>query len=527
MATDISERPSIEKAWSKWTKSGKQDVHAAFDKDDPYAATSVDENMTDADNAPAPFTHVQIVRMMRDTLADIQGYIDPSEIGPQSASDVGADATPSRPQTTPLGVFASLKEIARSHNLCRKQYYVFLLLGAALLHYLLITMYGQETVDAACEPPEWTETDDDGSTNDLRSIMKVIKHLLGTEPGSNKIRQLVMFFGGEAGTGKTEVTKAVTTLAKLWRVSHVLRKTATTGAAASLIGGSTIHLLASLMQQLDKVNFAVGLIIALLLIDEVSMFQRNLNGYLTQTLQKLLNRPTQLLGGVPVGYLGDLFQLPPVKGEPVYQRNNNQQGVPITSTASNGEAIWHDALHTVILLDKNFRQEDDDLLELCRAVRLGEVTTHQLADLNKRVITEHNIPPIDSLFIFPENREVLGVNTIMVHRYAQHKQIPVIRLLAYVYNQSRERGKTLITNNSHPVFSGFLVNMPSTNTWRNGLMSILDLHFGAPVILTNIGNDLQMKYNIGNNTHGTFVGLWPPSSNNNLTGKQHVSLVSV
>ena len=527
MAIDESERPDIEKAWSKWTKNGKQDVHAALEKDDPYAATSVDENMTDADIGPRTYTRVQIVQLMKTTLTDIHNYIDPSEIGPQSASDVGTDATSSVRQTTPLTIFASLKDIAQSHNLCRKQYYVFLLLGASLLHYLLITMYGQETVDAACEPLELTDTDDDGSKEDLRSIMRVIKHLLGTEPGSNKIRQLVMFFGGEAGTGKTEVTKAVTTLAKLWRVSHVLRKTATTGAAASLIGGSTIHILASLMQQLKTVNFAVGLIIALLLIDEVSMFQRNLNGYLTQTLQKLLNGPLQVLGGVHVGYLGDLFQLPPVKGEPVYQRNINKQGVQISSTASNGEAIWHDALHTVILLDKNFRQEDDNLLELCRAVRLGNVTTHQLAELNNRVITEANVPPIDSLFIFPENRQVLGVNTIMVHRYAQHENIPVIRLLAYVYNQSRERGNTLITNKSHPVYSGFLVNMPSTDTWRNGLLSILDLHYGAPVILTNIGNDLQMKYNIGNNTNGTFVGLWPPSSNENLTGKQRVSLVSV
>jgi hypothetical protein len=90
-----------------------------------------------------------------------------------------------------------------------------------------------------------------------------------------------------------------------------------------------------------------------------------------------------------------------VKGEQVYQRNVNQQGVQISSTDSNGEAIWHDALHTVILLDENFRQEDDNLLELCRAVRLGEVTTHQLADLNNRVITVDNIPPINSLFIFP------------------------------------------------------------------------------------------------------------------------------
>ena len=122
---------------------------------------------------------------------------------------------------------------------------------------------------------------------------------------------------------------------------------------------------------------------------------------------------------------------------------------------------------------------------------------------------------------------MLGVNTIMVHRYAQDNQLPVIRLLAHVYNQLRGRGKRLITDESHPVFSGFLVGMPTTNNWRNGLVTILNLHYGAPIILCNIGNDLQMKYNIGNNTNGTFVGLWPPSSNNHLTGKRSVLLVGV
>ena len=206
-------------------------------------------------------------------------------------------------------------------------------------------MYSQEVVDAACETPDgWTNRCTRRSSNGRLTS----HHASHQTPSWNRklleeIRQLVMFFGGEAGSGKTEVTKAVTTLTKLWKVSHVFRKTATTGAAASLIGGSTIRILSSLMQKLEKVNFVVGLVIALLLIDEVSMFQRNLNSYLTQTLQRLLNGPQQVLGGVNLGYIGDLFQLPPVKGEPVYQRNVNQQGVRVSSTDSDGEAIWHGA----------------------------------------------------------------------------------------------------------------------------------------------------------------------------------------
>jgi hypothetical protein len=133
---------------------------------------------------------------------------------------------------------------------------------------------------------------------DLHRVMKVIMHLLGSEHDSNKIKQLVMFFGGEAGSGKTEVTKAVTTLAELWGLSDVFHKTATTGSAANLIDGCTIHRLASLMSKLDNIVFIPGFIIQLLLLDEVSMFQRALNGFLNQTLQNLLDRPGKLLGDI-------------------------------------------------------------------------------------------------------------------------------------------------------------------------------------------------------------------------------------
>lgn len=526
MSTSEHDHSSIQEAWSEWTKLGKQNVQSAIPQDSTYASTSDDDNMTNAGAMSWDCSRVQIVKLLRATLSDIQDYVDPTELVPQSAGNVSASSASSHLRTTPPAVFASMKEIALHHNLNQKQYYAFLLLGAVLLHFLLIMMYGQEVVDAACEPPDGqTDANSEDPLGDLRSIMVIIKHLLGTEPNSNKVSQLVMFFGGEAGSGKTEVTKAVTTLAKLWRVTHVLRKAATTGAAASLIGGSTIHSLTSIMQRLENVKFVLDLSIALLLIDEVSMFDLKLNGYMTQTLQKLLNVPLRILGGVNVGYLGDLFQLPPVDGQPVYQRNIAQQGVHVSTRASNGEAIWHDALHSVILLDKNFRQDDLQFLQICRAVRWGKVTPKELDALNTRVITDENMPPTDALIIFPENKQVLGVNTIMVHRHAQANQLPVIRLLAHVYKNTRDASRGLITDDSHPVFSGYLVKMPGRDGWRSGLLSILDLHYGAPVILCDIGNDLQMKYNIGNNTHGTFVGLWPPSSNDNLTGRKSVTLV--
>lgn len=292
--------------WPAWVKTGT--FVRPVNPDDPRTradaaatATTTAGHNTDDD----PHSRVQIVEMLTTAFTNVQDYTEPvpAQTTPSVATDTDGNMAPQPIPPEPLAAFASLKEVARFHNLCEKQYHAFLLLGSVLLHYKLVAVYGQDIVDAACNTPEpaptGTAPDDTPLPNSaLRDVMKVIMHLLGTEPGSNKVNQLVMFCGGEAGTGKTEVTKALTTLADKWNLTHAFHKTATTGAAASLINGCTIHQLGKLMYKIDNVVYDDALKIALALTDEVSMFHRAENGYLTQTLQKLLNCPGKVLGGV-------------------------------------------------------------------------------------------------------------------------------------------------------------------------------------------------------------------------------------
>ena len=212
-----------------------------------------------------------------------------------------------------------------------------------------------------------------------------------------------------------------------------------------------------------------------------------------------------------------------MKGEPVYQRNRIRQGAPVKHCDSNGEEIWFSAMNSVILLHRNFRQQDPVFLDICRAVRFGQVTRQQLATLNERVISPNNMPPTDALYIYPFNKQVLAINIIMVHQHAQKNNLPVFRLLAHVSISKTNR--QLIRDDSHTVFRGFTLGKPTLDNYREGLIPILDLHFGAPLILIAVSNDLQAKYHIGNNSTGTFVGFWPPSSNQNFTGPRNVSLI--
>lgn len=53
--------------------------------------------------------------------------------------------------------------------------------------------------------------------------------------------QLLMFLGGQAGSGKSHLIKAVKFFCDKWQLKWMLQCAATTGCAASLIEGATVH----------------------------------------------------------------------------------------------------------------------------------------------------------------------------------------------------------------------------------------------------------------------------------------------
>jgi hypothetical protein len=298
--TDIrpEDERGVKSRWPNWIKKGTN--VRPVDPDDPRAGAGAADTQTGAVAMDDSKSCVQITELITTAFSNVQEYTKPTQDNiPPTPSNEDVNMVPPKPPT-PLNAFASIKEIAQFHNLCEKQYYAFLLMATVLLHYKIVAMYGQDTVDAACEPPDHIGTASAGPlpNSELRDIMKVIKHLLGTQAGSHKVKQLIMFVGGEAGSGKTEITKAITTLAKQWNLTHVLHKTATTGAAASLINGCTIHHLGKLMYKHDNVIYDPNLKIALAIIDEVSMLKRSENGTLTKMLQKMLDKPGKVLGDV-------------------------------------------------------------------------------------------------------------------------------------------------------------------------------------------------------------------------------------
>jgi ATP-dependent exoDNAse (exonuclease V) alpha subunit len=194
-----------------------------------------------------------------------------------------------------------------------------------------------------------------------------------------------VFLTGPAGSGKTYVlNKFVEYLRQSQKAVGI---TASTGIAATHLGGVTIHswsglgirdtltdedLVALLMRPyLRKRMMAADVLI----IDEVSM----LHAYQLDLVNKVCQafRESNLpFGGMQVVLCGDLFQLPPVS-------KNRTESFFVTASAS-----WHAAEIVVCYLEEQYRQTDSQLESILNAIRYNEVDEDVFLTLQQRFNAE-------------------------------------------------------------------------------------------------------------------------------------------
>ncbi len=180
-----------------------------------------------------------------------------------------------------------------------------------------------------------------------------------------------VFLTGEPGSGKTH------TINEFKRLSlKNIAITASTGIAATHIGGITIHSwcgmgvkkemspsqIDSLMQ---KAWIAERVCEAdVLVVDEVSM----LHGYSINVIDEILRRvrgnPRVAFGGIQIVFVGDFFQLPPV-----HDRNSNTE----VEFAFESRA-WKEANLQVCYLTEQHRQSDETFLKILTDMRAGIIT---------------------------------------------------------------------------------------------------------------------------------------------------------
>jgi ATP-dependent exoDNAse (exonuclease V) alpha subunit len=189
---------------------------------------------------------------------------------------------------------------------------------------------------------------------------------------------------GPAGAGKTFVLNQFIKLAKA-EGKHV-SVTATTGLAATHLGGTTIHSWAGIgVQDFLPQGFAEHIakgrreIIEktdVLIIDEISM----LHDYrfdMVDEACRLVRRNDTPFGGIQVIMSGDFFQLPPIN------RGDTRAGGFVVHSSA-----WAELDPTICYLAEQHRQDDEYLLEILNALRAGDIRRHHAERLLARVDIE-------------------------------------------------------------------------------------------------------------------------------------------
>lgn len=195
-----------------------------------------------------------------------------------------------------------------------------------------------------------------------------------------------VFLTGEPGSGKTHTVNRYITYLRTHGVEPAI--TASTGIAATHVGGMTIHswsgigikgvLSAYDLEELSGRETLVRRIThaKVLIIDEISMLDARVL-QMVETVCRTLRRNEEAFGGLQVIFVGDFFQLPPVV----------RYGEPPAKFCFESKA-WASTNPVVCYLTEQHRQKDDALLEALGMVRRGESPEETRAHFESRYIED-------------------------------------------------------------------------------------------------------------------------------------------
>ncbi len=323
-----------------------------------------------------------------------------------------------------------------------------------------------------------------------------------------------VFLTGEPGSGKTHTVNEYVRYLRAHGVEPSI--TASTGIAATHIGGQTIHSWAGIgiKRHLDKyaldaiaTNERVAKRIArskALIIDEVSMLAPGTLD-MVDAVCRAVRRSHESFGGLSVLLVGDFFQLPPVvtrhdlesnqsgnTGDTLFDGVDDDASGDGHGQISGGgrfayqSSAWSRANFLTCYLSEQYRQEDKVLLDILSAIRRNEFNEEHQEYLERRKVKE-------GAGKMPENVPVLYSHNVDVDRLNANKLEQI--------KSDQKRYAMVSTGPEH-----------LTDALKRGCLSpeSLVLKVGASVMCTK--NNMQARF--VNGTQGVVTGFdktsgWP------------------
>jgi ATP-dependent exoDNAse (exonuclease V) alpha subunit len=221
-----------------------------------------------------------------------------------------------------------------------------------------------------------------------------------------------LFITGKAGSGKS-------TLLDYFR-DHTNQKIvvlAPTGVAALNVRGQTIHSFFGFSPKITPKDAAKAVFFGnqelfqsldALVIDEVSMVRADLLDCMDIYLQKILNN-TKPFGGLKIIMIGDLYQLPPVVTGEDRQYLQAEYSSPYffdSKVMQNKQFALE-----IVELEKIYRQQDPEFIDLLNSIRNKEISDQQIAKLNQQVQKGAIKIQEGYIYLATTNKIVKAINT--------------------------------------------------------------------------------------------------------------------
>lgn len=225
-----------------------------------------------------------------------------------------------------------------------------------------------------------------------------------------------IFITGHAGTGKSYI------LNKLKEKYPDIVITSTTGIAAVNVKGQTLHSWAGIGICNHSIDYVVKKILSkdslknqiqkckILAIDEISMLNITTFEYVDKVL-RIIRACDEPFGGIQVLFIGDFFQLPPVEED-----SQKEQKYCFESP------VWKELNLKNIVLDKNYRQCEQNLITALSNMRTNNLTENDIKLLKTReIVDDCNLE--NMLHIYSTNEEADNYNNRM---FAKIKEKEVV-----------------------------------------------------------------------------------------------------
>jgi ATP-dependent exoDNAse (exonuclease V) alpha subunit len=316
-----------------------------------------------------------------------------------------------------------------------------------------------------------------------------------------------VFLTGEPGAGKTYTINAFVQYMRDAGVEVAI--TASTGIAATHIGGMTIHSwsgigIKSMLTKYDLDRLASNEYVVkrisrakILVIDEVSMLSHAMLSMVDAVIREV-KQSDEPFGGMQVILVGDFFQLPPVvrqenregDSQELFDEDNRPPLFAYESPA------WKRLSPVICYLTEQHRQDDEAFFGLLNAIRTDSFTVDHLEFLDERKKLSLNVPS-DIPKLFSHNADVDMINTRMLNTLTTDQKVYTMAshgkeaLVAMLQKGCLSPVQLVLKIGAEVMFTK---NNPKDG-FANGTLGIVvgfEKESGVPIVKTRNGKEIKV-----------------------------------